>query len=242
MSESGAGRPAARAITPPHDSSEGDAVSTARLVTPMAERVPESVGCSAEGDWASFGTAPTLLLTQPQHANGENAGPSPAMVPPTMLEEQPWFRTGTTVAPPSMRPPAESVAPSPVRHSPNARVLKIVAGVLAGCLLIVAVAGVKLLYLRIRGPVPTPAPTAQPTVPVAPAVVAEPAAPAPSAPERTKGNLGEAQTAAPSSAQASPPAPVTRTAPARSSPAPARTTTKPATRRAPVTKKVVRSH
>jgi len=241
VSENGAPRPAARAITPQDEGSDS-AVSTARLVTPMAEQVPELPGRTAEGDWASFGTAPTLLLAPLRPISGENGIASTVGTAPTALEEQPWFKTGTTVPPPSMRPMAESVAPPAVRNVPNPRVLKIVAGVIAGCLFIVAMAGVKVLYLRLRGPVAVPAPTAESAGLVAQAVV-DPASVAPALPEHTKSNLGEAPppAAAPTGATPSPATPVTRVAPARSNPAPARAPTKPATRRVPAPKKVSKS-
>jgi hypothetical protein len=243
MSDSGARRPAARAMPPhlPHNPTEG-AVSAPRLVRPTTEQMPESVHRSADGDWASFSTAPTLLLTQPRPVDGENASPSAAVTPPAALEEQPWFRSGTTLPPPSMRPPAESVAPPPVRNPPNPRVVKIVGGVIAACLLIVAIAGVKVLYLRIRGPVAAPEPTAQPMAPVPHAMMAEPAGATPTASQRTRSDEPAPPATAPSSAQPSAAIPVTRSALTRSIPAPARTTTKPATRRAPATKKVGRSH
>ena len=207
----------------------------------MAEQVPELPGRTAEGDWVSFGTAPTLLLAPLRPINGENGMASPTATAPTALEEQPWFKTGTTVPPPSMRPMAESVSPPAVRNAPNPRVLKIVAGVIAGCLFIVAVAGVKVLYLRIRGPVAVPAPTAELAAPVAPSVVDPTSAP-PAAPERAKSDLGE--TAPPTAAAGGQPpaaAPATRVAPTRSTSAPARAPTKPATRRAPAPKKVSKS-
>jgi cytoskeletal protein RodZ len=158
----------------------------------------------------------------------------PTSPPMAGLEEQPWFKTGTTMPPPSMRPSGESMMPAP-RKPPNPRVLKIVFGVIAGCLFIVAIAGVKLVYKRVTAP-PAPAATAETSAPKT--ALAEPtktpssenapaASPPPSAPEPAPAAAPVAATA--ESAQR---AAVRSTTPR----APAKTTT----RRAPAPKKPVR--
>jgi hypothetical protein len=234
MSESGAARPAARAITPPSDATEG-AVSTARLVTPMAERVPPAVGRVADGEWATFGTAPTLLLTPPLQPGDERPDPSIAAI----VEEKPWFKTGTTVPPPSVRPPADSVVPPALRNPPSPRVLKIVGGVIAACLCIVALAGIKVLYLRLRAPVTTSAPTEEST-PAAPHATAVAPVALPAA-EGAKSHLDPAPAAPVPSAQPSSAGAAARTTPTRPSASPPRVTAKPSTHRAPTTKKVGKS-
>jgi hypothetical protein len=239
MSES-ARRPAPYAIVPPVDAAAG-AVSTARLVTPRAERLPEPAGRLAQEVGADFGTAPTLLLTPSGPTHGENGGASTAVTPP---DEQPWFRSGTTVRPPSMRPPVDSAAPPPLRNAPNPRVLNIVAGIIASCLFIVAAAGAKVLYLGLRGPIATPATTTESTSPGTQAVAADPPTSAPFARELATGGLGEParRPIAPSSAPPSATPPMARTTAPRPSPSPTRVTTKPSTRRVPVSKKVGRIH
>jgi hypothetical protein len=153
------------------------------------------------------------------------------------LEDQPWYRTGLTVPPPSMRPPAESESAPLVRNTPSPRVLKIVAGVFGGCLFIVAIAGVKVLYKRAAAPAVAPIETtatlAHPTDP--PSAVAPP--PESVAPAGLPSDTREA----PSMAAAAPvPAPeVHRSASPRTS-AP-HTPAKTAPRHAPVTKKVGKS-
>src|SRR5690349_7131746 len=154
MSDSGAGRPAARAIAPPADPSHGGDLSGPRLATARSEAPTTTPGRPIATDWA-MATAPTLLLKPVDGESDDAASTSriptvPPMTddtastsriptsPPTAgLEEQPWFKTGTTMPPPSIRPPGESMMPAP-RKPPNPRVLKIVYGVIAACLFIVA--------------------------------------------------------------------------------------------------------
>jgi hypothetical protein len=240
MNES-ARRPAPYAVVPPVDATAG-AGSTARLVTPRAERLPEPVGRLAEEVGADFGTAPTLLLTPTGPTDGANGGASTAVTPP--VEEQPWFRSGTTVRPPSMRPPADSAALLAVRNGPNPRVLKLVAGVIASCLFIVAAAGAKVLYLALRGPVAAPAATVESTSPGTQALAADPPTAAPVAREPATGGLADParRATAPSSAPPSATLPMARSTAPRPSPSPTRVTTKPSTRRVPVPKKVGRIH
>ena len=205
--------------------------------------------------WGEFATAPTLLLTPRDDAEADEAASTSRMFTPSTsddaastsriatpstppLEQQPWYRTGTTVPPPSMRPPAES-APA-VRPAPSPRVLKIVAGVIGGCLFIVAIAGAKVLYkwstTPAVAPIATTATLAHPAAPPS-AVTAPPAAP----PEST------AVAATPTATREAPAAPAAATpSPEFRRSTPPRTTTtrtpaKTAPRRAPTTKKVVKS-
>ncbi len=236
MGDNAGGGPAQRAILPPSVTGGSD-VSGARLTPRPSERMPESAVHAAEADWSSLATAPTLLLTPIDGAGADDAISTSriATSPPIATEDQPWFRTGATLAPPSMRPTAESVAPAPPRMV-NPRVLKAVFGVLAACLFIVLAAGLKLVYKRFQAPAtPTtsellaPREVAATDVPKPPAAlestVAAEHAPGPPA-------------AAPSGTTAAPVPAVRRSAPAR--PSPVRTTTKVITRHAPVPKKTSR--
>jgi len=253
MSNDGAGHPAARAIAPPPDSIDGD-VSGARLTPARLDGVPSGPAHPAEASWA-MATAPTLLLKPVDGADDDAASTSriPTVpptddaastsriptAPPAGLEEQPWFRSGATVPPPSMRPMGESVAPAP-RNPPNPRVLKTVFGVIAGCLLIVALASVKLVYQRLRAPaVPTSsqesgAPVAAMAVPdktLPPAESTRPD-PKPAEPESAAAATAPAAAAQPDDSHAA--------TPARATPSHVRTTTKTTTRRAPTPKKPAR--
>ena len=252
MGDDGTGRPAARAYAPPPDPQRGD-LSGPRLAAPRSEGPPTTPARPVGTDWA-LATAPTLLL-KPVDESDDAASTSriptvPPMTddavstariptaPPTAGgEEQPWFKTGTTLPPPSMRPSGESIAPAPERRPPNPRVLKVVFGVIAGCLFIVAIACIKLVYKRVRG---TEAQTSSGESSAPKVALAEPAKtspppstaatePPPSAPEPTAA-AGTAAASAPSES-------AHRAAPVRSSP---RTTTKTTTHRAPVPKKPVR--
>jgi hypothetical protein len=186
--------------------------------------------------WGEFATAPTLLLTPPGGPEPDDAASTSRIATPSAppLEHQPWYRTGTTMPPPSMRPPAES-APA-IRNAPSPRVLKIVAGVIGGCLFIVAIAGAKILYKWATAePIASVAETAGPARPADPpsAVAAPPQSTAPAA------TPTEILPAAPAAAVPAPaPAPEIHRAPAR--PNTPRTPVKPAPRRAPVPKKVVK--
>jgi hypothetical protein len=215
--------------------------------------------------WGEFATAPTLLLTPADDAETDDAAATSRMytesdeaasttrmyspssddaastsriatpsTPP--LEHQPWYRTGATVPPPSMRPAAES-APG-VRNAPSPRVLKIVASVIGGCLFIVAIAGTKVLYKAATTPAVTPIGTrAMLTRPADPpsAVTAPPAiTAAAAAPSETR----EAPPATAAPVAAAPAPEVRRSTPPRTTSP--RTPVKTAPRRAPVTKKVVK--
>jgi hypothetical protein len=218
--------------------------------------------------WGEFATAPTLLLTPPDDAETDEAASTTRMYSPSAsddaastsriatstsddaastsrivgpstppLEHQPWYRTGLTVPPPSMRPAAESAAP--VRNAPSPRVLKIVAGVIGGCLFIVAIAGVKVLYRAATAPAVAPIGTrAMLTPPADPRVaVAAPPNPAAAAAPSEIREAPPATAAAPTAS--TPAAEVRRSTPPRTT-AP-RTPVKTAPRRAPVSKKVVKS-
>ncbi|HMJ54717.1 MAG TPA: hypothetical protein VK540_21695 [Polyangiaceae bacterium] len=230
MGDNGGGSPAARALAPPSASAGEGAISGARLATPRSQEMPASIARpgdgesvaspAAEGDWATFATAPTLLATPREAAHGND------------------------VAPPSMRPPAESAATSPLRAPPDPRVVKIVAGVIGACLLIVVVAGAKLFYQKVHASNVVPAPIEGPSAPVTPPATADRANLAQSASENASARdpQHEAETTTPSNATPSSSATgaeATRRTPAHSSPRPTRVTAKP--RRAPVPKKVVKS-
>jgi len=243
MGENGAGRPAARAIVPPADESDS-AISIAKLAPPRSEVAPAYAAPPPQGEWAQLATAPTLLLTPAEPANTDDAASTSriATPPPTAVDEQPWFKTGTTVAPPAMRPMSESLVPPPVRKPPNPRVLKVVGGVLAACLFIVAVAGLKLIYKHFRAPTATQTPSEESTSRTMVAAVdlaqppqytpetARPADLPPTAPESA------APGTAPTAAQQ---AEATRRT-TRVRPSPTRVTTKTTTRRAPAPKKTGR--
>lgn len=234
MGDSGAGRPAARAIAPPPTDDRD--LSGARLTTARSEGAPAAVGHAVEADWASFATAPTLLLTPPDTSDVDDVASTSriATTPPKATEEQPWFKSGTTLPPPTMRPMGDSVAPQPLRKLPNPRVLKAVSGVIAVCLLIVAVAGLKLLYKRIQTPAAGPTPSAESNSPkVATADLAQtPPSGVESAPAPEMAR--PASTAATSvQAESAPRAAVAR-------PTPPRTSTKATPRRAPLPKKTGR--
>lgn len=244
-----AGRPAARAIAPPPDPKPGD-LSGPRLAAARSEAPATTPGRPLATDWA-MATAPTLLLKPVDGESDDAASTSriptappmpddsastsriPTSPPTTGLEEQPWFKTGTTMPPPSMRPMAgESIAPAP-RRPPNPRVLKVVFGVIAGCLFIVAIAAIKLVSKKASAP----AVAASTETSSAPKVaLAEPAKALP--PENPPSAVP------PPAAQEQPPPPAPaetaqHAAPARPTPAP-RTTTKTTTHRAPAPKKPVR--
>jgi hypothetical protein len=245
MGEGGAGRPAARAIVPPAEPSDS-AISGAKLTAHRSEGVPTSNARPIDGDWANLATAPTLLLTPIEVADtDDSATTSRIATPPAMsVEGQPWFRSGTTVPPPSMRPMGGSLAPPRVERPPNPRILKIVAGVIAACLFIVAVAGMKLLYKRVRTPDVTRAPIEESSPPTGLATGDLTRTP-PSAPENAR--PAELPPTAPESATlagagAVPTAPAAE-APRRATPvraSPARGATKSPTRRAPAPKKTGR--
>lgn len=237
MADSGARHQAARAMVTPTDTSDSD-VSGARLAATQSEGQPPSAAHPVEADWSRLATAPTLLLTPTDRALGdEAASTSRIATPPAMAapEEQPWFRTGTTVAPPSMGSAGESLAPPPVRKPPNPRVLKIVSGVIAACLLIVALAGLKLVYKRLRAPAPTISPVEESSLraPAVTAVVAPTSSPPTEAPAPVASPGPAAQGATPAAAM-----PSARTAPVRAT-AP-RTPAKTTTHRAPAPKKATR--
>jgi hypothetical protein len=222
-------------LTPADDAEADEAAATSRMYTPSTSDEAASTSRIATDD-----TSSTCRI-----ATGDEAASTSSIAMPSTppLEHQPWYRTGATVPPPSMRPPAES-APA-VRNAPSPRVLKIVTGVIGGCLVIVALAGVKVFYKAATAPVVAPIGTratlARPADP--PSAVTAPPAPAPPA--------STAVSAAPSEAREAPPA--IAAAPAASAPAPEvrrsatphtttpRTPVKTAPRRAPVTKKVVKS-
>ncbi|HMI85829.1 MAG TPA: hypothetical protein VK550_17150 [Polyangiaceae bacterium] len=245
MDDPGAGHPAARAMVRPPEPSE-DNLSGARLTASLSEGLPVSAAHPVQADWAQLAAAPTLLLTPVDPVDTDAASTSRIATPPaTALEEQPWFRTGTTVAPPSMRPTGESMAPSPMRKPPNPRVLKAVACVIATCIFIVAIAGLKLLYQRISAPSAAPRPSEETTARTVLATA----------------NLGKATGSGPESAPlaeqptsasesnvpSAPPTAATETGlarrarPVRPSPTPARGTSRTTTRRAPATKKTTRA-
>jgi hypothetical protein len=242
MADSGAGRPAARAIVPPPDPSHSN-ISGARLAAPRSEPLPASAAHPNDSDWMHLATAPTLLLTPTDRGDDDTASTSRiATAPPMAVEHQPWFRTGTTVAPPSMRPMGESRAPAPLRDLPNPRVLKLVAGVLAVCVFIVAVAGLKIVYKRLHAPAAAPT-LAEGSTLVAPPVTADLARAAPSPPVGTAIAELPRMTPEPAVPIAAPIAPATkadahRTPSVRTSPP--RTTTKTTTRRSPAPKKTGR--
>ena len=245
MADSGAGHPAARALVPPSDLSDGDS-SGARLAAPRSEGPPPSATHPNESDWMRLATAPTLLLTPAGHPDDDAASTSRIATPPAMaVEDQPWFRTGTTVAPPSMRPMGASVVPPPVRKAPSPRVLKLVAGVIALCVFIVAVAGLKVAYKRLHSPTAVLTPAQGSTLP-APPLTADTARAAPSPPSAlVAAVLAEpAQTASEPAAQGiAPPTSATKPEPRRTPSvrtSPTRTTTKTTTRRAPAPKKTGR--
>jgi hypothetical protein len=183
------------------------------------------------------------LMLAPNESEADAASTSRIATPaPSRLEEQPWFKTGTTVAPPSMRPMGESLAPAPVRKPPNPRVYKIVGGVIAACLFIVAVAGFKLIYRRLHAPATAQAPSGEST-PRPGLATSELAGTPPSAPEGTR-PADQAQEAPESAlpggaptAPGTPPEAAPRTTPVRSSPSPARVTPRTTPRHAPVPKK-----
>lgn len=246
------GQPA-YALKPP-TASEG-AVSGAKLVTqrpgiaplpppPPSQSGPIAVAASApsaepkgNAQWGELGTAPTLLLTPREDADEGESGVSTTRIatPPAMAADPAWFRSGNTVPPPSMRPPADSAPTVAEKRPPNPRVVKIVGGVIGACLFIVAVASVKLLYqraasagtrdeaaassARVEATASAPA-LANPAPEVPHAVAAAPSAPPP-----------------PAAPAAAAPAHAAHAAPAHA-PTPARVTPKAAPRRAPpVTKK-----
>ena len=250
MSDHRGGSPA-YALRPP---SEG-AMSGAKLVAPRSETgpgspsesgavaLPKEQGASertGDGQWGELATAPTLLITPREAANddGDDSAASTTRIatPAATPADPAWFRSGNTVPPPSMRPPAESAPTLAEKRAPNPRVVKIVGGVIGACLFIVAVASVKILYQRAaaagtRAPEEATSASLQASKPE-PVAVAAP--PAPTAAEKTAPSEPTARPAAPAAAQTT-----THAAPAHA-PSPARVTPKSAPRRAPVTKKVVR--
>jgi hypothetical protein len=143
-----------------------------------------------------------------------------------------------------MRSPAESAATSPLRAPPDPRVLKIVAGIIGACLLIVALAGAKLFYQNVHASNVAPAPLEGPSAPVMAPATADRANTAPSASENASAGDPQhgSETTPPSNAtplsSAATGAEATRRTPAHSSPRPTRVTTKP--RRVPLPKKVVK--
>jgi hypothetical protein len=232
MGDNVARRPATDAIVPPSETSGSD-ISGARLTPFPSEAAPASATHPVEGDWTSLATAPTLLLTPTDGAGAADAlKTSPiAALPLVPPDGPPWFRTGATVRPPSMRPIAESVAPLPARQPPNPRVLKVVFGVIAGCLFIVAAAGLKLIYKRFQ----TPATPAASEVAAPPPIAATDLAKPSPAPDTT---ADEHPPAIPASATRAPAEATRRAAPVQKSPV--RTTTKATTRRTAPPKKTVR--
>ncbi|MET0593307.1 MAG: transmembrane domain-containing protein [Polyangiaceae bacterium] len=219
---------------------EANATSTAESgAIALEPSAPERTGNGQGGELA---TAPTLLITPREPANDDNEGnasTSRIVTPPAMAADPAWFRSGNTVPPPSMRPPAESAPTLVEQRAPNPRVVKIVGGVIGACLFIVAVASVKILYQRAasagtRAPQETTSTAVQPSQPEpAPAPLAE----APKAADQPAPSQPSAPPAAPAAVAHT----TTHAAPAHG-PSPARVTPKPAPRRAPapVTKKVVR--
>jgi hypothetical protein len=236
MGENGAGHPAARAMAPPGRSSESG-ISTAKIATPRPYATPASITRPVDGDWAKLATAPTLMLTP--NSEGDDAASTSRIATPAPMaaEDQPWFRTGTTVPPPSMRSTGDPLEPPPVRQGPNPLVFKLVAGgVIAACLFIVTLAGAKVLYKRVRAP----AATATTELATPPTVVATADLPGP-APRAAEGTSPvDPVPAAPEPAPTAAPAEAApRATPVRSSPSPTRVT-KPAPRRPPVPKKPAR--
>jgi hypothetical protein len=137
-----------------------------------------------------------------------------------------------------------SLAPPPAERLPNPRILKIVAGVIAACLFIVAVAGIKLLYQRVRTPDVTRAPSEESnprtgsatgdlakTPPSVPENAQPAEVPPPASESATLGGTGSAPTAPAAEAPR-------RTTPVRANPA--RGATKSPTRRVPLPKKTGR--
>jgi hypothetical protein len=238
MADSSA-RATVRAIAPPPDSSDSDG-SGARLTSPRSAAQPASAAHPVEADWTSLATAPTLLLT-PINAADENdaaIASGTATAPPAALEDQPWFKTGATVAPPSMQPAGETLAPPPVRNPPNPRVLKLVSAVIAACLLIVALAGLKVLYKKLQSPAPAQMRDEKSMVRTT-AATADLAPATPSASEHSA--RAELPRPAPEpTAQGTTATPAARSDPRRSAPArttPPRPSTKTTTHRAPAPKK-----
>jgi hypothetical protein len=225
-------------LTPSDGPGPDDAASTSRIEIPSAANLDEldstsrieTVSAPLE-DWASTARIATTSNAPPAQANG--AAVTPSMMPPG---DPAWFRSGNTLPPPSMRPMAESLSPPAARTPPNPRVMRIVGGVIAVCLFIVAIAGIKILSQRSRAPASpnaesktSNAATVEP--PAAPRVAA-PVEPPPAAPAPEANNVAASATAVPAAV-----------APARTTnrATPARATAKPATHRAPVTKKVGRN-
>jgi hypothetical protein len=259
--------PGARALSP-IDERNDDAVSGARISTPRSPGMPPSTAHPSQpadaalasvssqntaplpevasqrpplnGDWGQLAMARTVLLSPTDEREETSASASHVVTPSTRPIDGPiWFRSGNTVPPPSMRPVADSAALPSERKPPNPRVLKIVGGVLAVCLTIVAVAGLKVLYLRLRAPVATAAPTTE----LLPAAAAAAGTSHPVALGTSSDRAVAPPPGAPTggTTSSSSPANTPHATPERRVPAPARIIAKPAPRRAPLPKKVRRT-
>jgi hypothetical protein len=235
----------------PSPASEG-AASAAKLITerPIAPPAPLHSGPVAvapsharsgeptgDGQWGELATAPTLLLAPRENAGeGEAVSTTRIATPAAMAADPAWFRSGNTMPPPSMRPPADSTPTIAEKRPPNPRVVKVVGGVIGACLFIVAVASVKLLYQRAASAGTRDEATASSAQIEAARVAPAPATATPPQAPEAQGAAAPSAVPAPPAAIAAPGPTAVHAAPARA-PSPARVTTKPAPRRAPVTKK-----
>jgi hypothetical protein len=234
----------------PSPASEG-AASAAKLVTerPIAPPAPlhgpvavapshaHSGEPTGDGQWGELATAPTLLLAPRENAGeGDPVSTTRIATPAAMAADPAWFRSGNTMPPPSMRPPADSSPTVAEKRPPNPRVVKVVGGVIGACLFIVAVASVKLLYRAASADTRDEATASSAQIEAARVAPAPATAAPPQAPEAQGAAAPSAPPSPPPAVVAAPGPTVIHAAPARA-PSPARVTPKPAPRRAPVTKK-----
>ena len=133
MGENGAWRTAAQATVPPIDPDDST-ISATQLTASRSAGAPTSTASPTETDWAHMATAPTLLATPVESAAFREASTTSPSAPPTTLREG-----------------------AHARRPPSPRVLRLVAGIIAACVLIVVTAGAKLLYQCFRAPPATPA-------------------------------------------------------------------------------------